>query len=120
MDASHTFGNDLSLSASGDLASVSGKVEGQQRVLRRVLTLPGNYIWQPTYGGGAPALIGQTINTKSIEATMLSQMLQEDAVSQNPPPSVVVTQPEINAAQVNISYQDAQTGEGVLLGVSIT
>lgn len=121
MDAFQVYGGDLSLNASNtDIAVATDFVEGRQRVIRRILTFPTNYIFDPTYGGGAPELIGTTTQPKTVEATMLAQMLQEQAVSQNPPPSVVVTQPVINTTQVNISYTDAQTGDGVLLGVSLT
>ena len=45
-DISHTFGADLSLSATGDLLCVTGDTLTQQRVLRRLLTNAGDYIWQ--------------------------------------------------------------------------
>ena len=34
------------ISSSGDISVVSGPLLGQQRVLRRLLTNPGDYIWQ--------------------------------------------------------------------------
>ena len=51
-DISHQWGSDLSIGPTGDFALVSGAILGQQRVLRRLLTNPGDYIWHPDYGAG--------------------------------------------------------------------
>src|SRR5581483_995049 len=53
-DVFHYWGNDVSLSNTQDLLLVSGTVMGQQRVLRRLLTNPGDYLFDPNYGGGLP------------------------------------------------------------------
>ena len=45
-DLAHQFGADLVAGATGDLAVVDGPALGRQRVLRRLLTNPGDYIWQ--------------------------------------------------------------------------
>jgi hypothetical protein len=119
-EIAHIYGNDLSFSPAGDLAVVDGTEEGRQRVIRRVLTEPGNYIWDTQYGGGVPAMIGTAILTRRIEAAVRSQMFREQAVSQIPPPVVKVTQPYINTVQIDVKYQDAATGDPVLLGVSLT
>ena len=46
-DLSHEFGADLLAGPTGDLAVAAGAGLGRQRVLRRLLTNPGDYIWQP-------------------------------------------------------------------------
>ena len=56
-DIAHQWGSDLLTSSVGDLASVSGPLLGQQRVLRRLLTNPGDYIWQLDYGAGLARFI---------------------------------------------------------------
>jgi hypothetical protein len=59
-DVYHYIGGDISASNTGDLQGVTDTVRGQQRVLRRLLTNPGDYIFEPTMalawrnGSGAP------------------------------------------------------------------
>jgi hypothetical protein len=118
-DASHTYGGDLSWSPSNDLAIVTGSAEGQQRVLRRVLTIAGNYIWNLTYGGGASGLVGTTATATQVEATMRAQMFQEACVTQNPPPLVTVN-PFTNGLSVFIQYTDSETADPVILSFSVT
>jgi len=115
----HQWGGDLALTAGGDLALASGTTEGRQRVLRRILTNPGNYVFDPPYGGGAQALVGSLATPQAVEAAMRSQMLQEQAVAQAPTPAVAVT-PIPNGLNISIKYSDAQTGDPALLTFSIT
>ena len=61
-DISHQFSADLSLSPTGDLATITAPQLTQQRVLRRLLTNPGDYIWHPSYGAGLAAFVGQPAN----------------------------------------------------------
>ena len=49
----------LRAGAAGDLAPAAGTLRGQQRVLRRLLTNPGDYIWQPGYGAGLGQFVGK-------------------------------------------------------------
>jgi len=44
-DISHLWGNDLTIGPTGDLAVASNDGLTQQRVLRRLLTSVGDYIW---------------------------------------------------------------------------
>lgn len=44
-DISHTLGYDLDISENGDLATVSGSDIGKQRIIRRLSTNPGDYIF---------------------------------------------------------------------------
>ncbi len=118
-DLAHQWGGDLAFSPAGDMATVSGSKEGQQRVLRRILTISGNYIWELNYGGGAPALVGSLSTPQQVEATMRAQMLLEDAVSQLPPPVVNVAAIP-GGLSVSIRYVDAKTGDPVTLAFSAT
>jgi hypothetical protein len=45
-DLAHQWGSDLEFGPTGDLAVLGGSALGQQRVLRRLLTSPLDYIWQ--------------------------------------------------------------------------
>ena len=46
-DMNHWMGGDLGVSPVGDVAAVSGTDRGRQRVLRRLSTNPGAYVFQP-------------------------------------------------------------------------
>ena len=51
-DCSHLFGSDFALSATGDLLLATGDEASKQRILRRLLTVTRDYLWQPDYGAG--------------------------------------------------------------------
>jgi hypothetical protein len=89
-DVEHTWGGDIALSPTGDLGRVSGARRSEQRVLRRLMTVQGEYLWEPNYGGGLPARIGQTLSLPEIKTAISGQMRLEDAVSKAPPPVVNV------------------------------
>jgi hypothetical protein len=72
-DLSHQWASDLSIGPTGDLALASGSMLGQQRVLRRLMTNPGDYIWQLGYGAGLGQFIGQPTNASQIQAVIRSQ-----------------------------------------------
>lgn len=109
---------DLAASASGDLLSVDQTVAGQQRVLRRLLTSPGSYIWHPEYGAGLPKYIGSVVDAPGIEALIRAQLLLEAAVAQDPAP-VIDVQPIPSGVFVKILYVDADTGKQVNLSFDV-
>ncbi len=109
-DLNHYIGGDLSLTGAGDLASVTSTVLGQQRILRRLLTNPGDYIWEPTYGAGLAKKIGEPINIPELKALILSQMLLEQVAARSPAPSVSIKELDTGSFQVSITYIDANTG----------
>ena len=108
-DLAHVMGGDLSVGPTGDLAVVLGVTETQQRVLRRLLTNPGAYLWQLGYGGGLPGMIGQPAEPNRIAAIIRAQVLQEAAVAPNPPPSVSVTVQPDGTVTASVIYTDALT-----------
>lgn len=117
-DLYHYWGNDLTVSATGDLLAVEGSVRGQQRVLRRLLTNPGDYIFHPDYGAGLPARVGDTLDIPKLRALIRGQMLLEEAVSSTPPPEITL-QPIANGVSCRIQYTDAASGEPVVLSFSL-
>ena len=117
-DLDHDFGGDLTLGPTGDLASVSGMILGQQRVLRRLLTNAGDYIWQLDYGAGLPATIGAPVAAAAIEGLVRSQIFLETAVARSPAPSIAV-QASGGLVSLRIGYTDAQTNITQTLGVSL-
>ena len=118
-DAAHYFGSDLTVSANGDLLTADGLTESRQRVLRRLLTNPQDYLWQPLYGAGLPADIGRPLDAAAVAALVTSQMYQEADVSHDPEPQVALT-PIPNGLSARIAYTSVESGEPVLLGFDVT
>lgn len=103
IDVAHEWGADVQLSATGDLAQVKTSKRSAQRVYRRLMTNPGEYLWHPTYGAGLPARVGSLVNVPEITALIRGQMLLEASVSPSPPPAVTVT-PITNGVSVAVTY----------------
>ena len=109
-DLSHLWGNDLAFSATGDLALADTPVVTQQRVLRRLLTNPGDYIWSLDYGAGLAAFVGQAGAPSAILAAIRGQIFKEASVSQTPAPVIALQPDPAGDLYVQIRYADAQTG----------
>lgn len=107
---SHTVGGDLDLSAAGGVAVVSGTELTRQSILRRLCTNAGGYIWQPEYGAGLPARVGDVMDEASVRTIVLSQMQEEAGVDQTQPVSVTISGLKTGAYLLAISYTDARTG----------
>jgi hypothetical protein len=120
-DLYHYIGGDLGTSPAGDLRPVSGLEMGKQRVLRRLMTNPGDYIYHPTYGAGLGSKVGQSLNVGEWTALIKGQMLLESCVSQDPkyPPKVTLT-PLTNGVSAYITYTDAPSGVPVTLSFDVT
>lgn len=121
-DLSHQWGADLSVGPTGDLAVATGPALGQQRVLRRLLTNPGEYIWQLDYGAGLARFIGQPANPLQIQALIRSQIFKESTVARAPEPVIDVSVSPGGAAgtvYVYIRYQDAGSGQTQVLSFSV-
>lgn len=103
VDCGHWFGNDLSVSPSGDLLAVKQTTRSRQRVLRRLLTAPGEYLAHTDYGAGLPEHVGETLNTPELTGLVRAQMRLEASVDQNASPKVNVA-PILNGATLSISY----------------
>ncbi len=109
-DIAHVVGSDLAVGPTGDLAIVDLADWTQQRVLRRLLTNPGGYIWQLTYGAGLPIMVGTTVSVQQTAAIIRRQIGLEAAVSQQPEPVVVMQGGPSGTVFATVTYQDAQTG----------
>jgi phage baseplate assembly protein W len=122
-DIAHQWGSDLVTGPTGDITTVSGPVLGQQRVLRRLLTNPGDYIWQLDYGAGLARFIGQPVNALQISAVVRSQIFKEAAVARQPEPVIDVQVSPGGAAgtvYVYIRYVDAESSETQVLSFSMS
>ncbi|HNC11742.1 MAG TPA: hypothetical protein PLF59_08215 [Cyclobacteriaceae bacterium] len=101
-DADHNYGEDLKIvpvngattvNAQSDLQNVTGLTKSQQRILRRLMTNPGDYIWNPNYGAGLPKFVGKELSDTvldEIKTAINSQMLQEPTVAKNRPIRITV------------------------------
>jgi hypothetical protein len=121
-DLFHVWDSDLNVGATGDLAIISGSILGQQRVLRRLLTNPGDYIWHTGYGAGLATFVGTLTNETQIKATIRSQIFQEAAVARIPEPVIDIQISPANALStiyVNIRYTDSSSGETQMLTFSV-
>jgi hypothetical protein len=102
------WGGDLSVGPSGDIAVSPIQLETQQRIVRRLLTNPGNYIWHTDYGAGLGSYVGLPYSSNTIENTILGQLLYEQLVVAAPPPSVQISQSPggvFSMTSVTIQYQ---------------
>lgn len=114
---SHQVGSDLAFGPTGDLAVADGPDLGRQRVLRRLLTNQGDYIWNLQYGAGLPGKVGQVANAPAISGLIRGQMRLEAAVAQTPAPSVKVSAGTDGTVFAQVQYADAQTGATQVLSV---
>jgi hypothetical protein len=118
-DVSHEFGGDLVLGTTGDLQLVEPPVLTQQRVLRRLLTNAGDYIWHLDYGAGLPQFVGQPANILQIGAIIRSQIFSEAAVAAAPEPIIDVSSSAGGLVSVQLRYTDATTTQTQLLSFSL-
>ena len=109
-DLAHVYGSDLQLSPAGDLAALAGDALTQQRILHRLLTNAGDYIWELTYGAGLPTYIGQPVNAPAIAAVIRQQIALEAAVAVSPEPQITLRASQNGVVTVTILYADAATG----------
>jgi phage baseplate assembly protein W len=105
------FGGDLAVGPSGDLRLSDGPELTQQRVLRRLLTNPGDYIWQLDYGAGLGQYVGQPGAAAAIAGVTRAQLRRETAVASAPAPEVTVTAQPDGVVDLTLSYADAAAGE---------
>lgn len=112
VDLDHVYGEDLGVTATGDIAVVSKHDRTFQRILRRLMTVATSafngsaYPWQPKYGVGLGARIGETLRIRAVRAAVRSQMLLEPTVLKVPAPVINVTPLGVTGATIDILYTD--------------
>ena len=119
MDIAHWFGNDLTVAASGDLLPLDEPTRSEQRLVRRLLTNPGDYIWHPAYGAGLPSYIGKPRAVASIKGIVRAQLKLENAVASSPAAQIAVTQSASGVLQVAIVYWNNNTGSSRTLSFNV-
>ncbi len=113
------WSGDLSTTPTGDLLLVDAPGLGTERVLRRLMTNPGDYIWHPDYGAGLAQFVGQPANARGVEALILAQMQLESAVAQVPEPVITVQSDPGGSLYVQIRYADADSANSSALTINL-
>ncbi|MEB0078001.1 phage tail protein [Pseudomonas sp. CCI3.2] len=117
-DLNHYVGGDLSLTPTGSLSLAFGMERGKQRILRRLITNPGDYLFHTDYGAGLGRYVGALINIPEVIALIRGQILLESCVARTPAPVIRVSAQNDTLA-VSISYTDAPLGEPVTLSFEV-
>jgi len=118
-DLCHQFGADLTISPTGDIQVISAPLLTQQRLLRRLLTNQGDYIWHLGYGAGLARFVGQRANAAGIAAIVRSQIFKESDVARTPEPVIDVLIDPTGIVTLQVRYADASTGETQTLSFSV-
>ena len=118
-DLWHFWSSDLQQGPTGDIALAFRADRTSQRIIRRLMTNSGggDYPWEPDYGAGLPAKIGDTLNIPYLTALIIGQIALEASVARDPAPQVLVTQIQGGAA-IQVIYYD-QSGQGVPLSFNL-
>jgi phage baseplate assembly protein W len=119
-DLDHWYGGDVGATTTGDFSGATGDTRSQQRIVRRLCTNPGDYIFHTEYGGGLPALIGSNASDSQIKAVVKSQLKLEPSVQQSPEPIVTLSRINGGIVTITIQYTDAQTRNAVLLSFNVS
>lgn len=122
-DIALPWGSDLGITATGDLATIGGEAGATQRIIRRLLTNPGDYIWNQAYGAGLAGFVGGTTVGGRIEAVIRAQMLLEPSVARIPAPKIAAMSRDsrvTGAFAVGIHYTNAMTGQPSSVVVPVT
>lgn len=118
-DLALIFGGDLAFGVAGDLALASGVALTEQRVLRRLLTNPGDYLWQLSYGGGLGAFVGVAGMANRIAADTRVQLQRESRVARSPTPVIQSVENPTSGVLLSILYADAASGQSQVLSLPI-
>jgi phage baseplate assembly protein W len=111
---------DLAVDSTGDLALVDDVDRANQRICRRLLTNSGDYIWQPTYGGGLAQFVGSPARTAEIESVIRTQLSFEPTVATTPAPNIDtrIADSANGYVTATISYSVAPSGTTVQLNLN--
>lgn len=118
-DVGHYWGSDTRLSATGGLDRSAGAQRSKERVLRRLLTNPGDCIFHPDYGAGLPQRVGSNVNAAEIKALVRTQMRLEPSVARNPEPAITVREIP-NGVSLSIAYTSMPDKQPVALTFSVS
>jgi phage baseplate assembly protein W len=115
------WGGDLALGPTGDLQVTAGTTLATQRVLRRLLTNGGDYLWHPDYGAGLRRFVGSPLDQSLITAIVRTEIGKEAAVALSPPATISVTpiSGRTNSFYLAVSYVGAASAQPTSLTFSL-
>src|ERR1700722_19689144 len=114
------WGSDLSVGPTGDINVTSVQENVQQRVVRRLLTNPGAYIWHTDYGAGLGGYVGRPYSPGNIVGAILNQLQLEPLVAATPAPTVQINQSTtgpFSSTSVTVQYLVAGTSSENLVAL---
>jgi phage baseplate assembly protein W len=116
------WGGDLSVGPDGDIAAIPVQAEINQRIIRRLLTNPGDYIWHTDYGAGLGQYVGEPYSPGLVQSTIMAQLQNESLVATTPAPVVQALPPTwetFSTASVTINFQVAGTQQPASLALNL-
>ena len=116
-DLDLSWGGDLGVSPVGDLLLVGGDGLGVERVLRRLLSNPGDLVFHAEYGAGLAGFVGGVVGVGRVGAVIRAQAVQESAVARSPTPEVEVEAGADGIVSARLRYTDAASGTSQVLVV---
>lgn len=116
-DLNLAWGGDLAVAPGGDLLLADGDGLGVQRVLRRLLTNPGDVVFHADYGAGLASFVGQPAAPQRLAALITAQAVQESAVARTPAPQVSAISSADGTLTASLRYTSSATGVGQQLTV---
>lgn len=108
------YGGDILLTPARSIAVATGVDGVNQRILRRVISAAGNYLWHPKEGVGAGKDVGAVPNQQTlsrIKARINGAVLYDDDVAKSPAPMITFDTKIANLLSVTIKYTYAPTGQ---------
>lgn len=117
MDIFVEFATDFLLTATGDIVAAEAWDEVRQRIERRILTnpaseqdngtpIPADYIFDPDYGLGARAAVGNTFTQQMIAAfenRIYQGVMVDQGVNNTVPPVITVRQVNPQSVEFDIA-----------------
>ena len=93
MDVYHEIGDDIQLDSTNDLQLVFDTNETNQRIMRRLFTNKGTYIWNAAFGASIPWKLGETLSVEAYRDVInqvTAAVLEDDEVAKDPPPEISI------------------------------
>lgn len=122
MDVHHIIGDDILLDKSNDLLFVFDTDETNQRIMRRLFTNKGTYIWNAKWGASIPWRVGDTLSAevyREIVNEIRAAVLEDDDVAKDPPPEITIEQIS-NGLICYIRYYNLSEDEHDTISLRIT
>lgn len=122
-DIYHWWGSDVSFGAGGDLLTVSGVEETNQRILRGLLTAAPEYLFHATYGAALGQHVGDALSPEdytAIKAGIRQVVLSDPNVQPAPAPTFNFSARPDGTLAVSVTYMYRPSGSLQTLSFSVS